>query len=134
MALFKKKEAPKAKEQSKPVEQLTEATQTTQPAASTTSANNVNATANQATTAPQQENAALASIAASQTQYNAQNQTANVALPNESSVEAERRDKIARPMIGYRYKIINTQGKKEEGTFDAESENDVRNFLLSQDL
>ena len=133
MALFKKKEAPKAKEQSKPVEQLTEATQTTQPAANTTSANNVNATANQATTAPQQENAALASIAASQTQYNAQNQTANVALPNESSVEAERRDKIARPMIGYRYKIINTQGKKEEGTFDAESENDVRNFLLSQD-
>ena len=36
-------------------------------------------------------------------------------------------------MKGYRYTIINGVGKKEVGTFDAESENDVRNFLLSQD-
>ena len=34
----------------------------------------------------------------------------------------------------YRYSIINNYGKKEKGTFDAESADDVRNFLLSQDF
>lgn len=129
MALFKKQEKPKAKDKKQPVEQLTE---TPQQQAQTT-----NAQANATASTPNGGNAALASIAASQTTYNAQAQaaaqSANVALPDESSVEAESRDKVKRPMIGYRYKIINTQGKKEEGTFDAESENDVRNFLLSQD-
>ncbi len=90
--------------------------------------------------AQQAQNPALASIANSQANYNntlpgSSNPQANqdVALPKEASVEAESREKVARPMIKYRYKIINTQGKKEDGTFDAESENDVRNFLLSQD-
>jgi len=97
------------------------------------------APAQQANVQPGQ-NPALASIATSQANYNnsvpAQgNPQANqgVALPEESSVETEHREKVARPMLKYRYKIINTQGKKEDGTFDAESENDVRNFLLSQD-
>ena len=46
----------------------------------------------------------------------------------------ENREKIDRPNKNYRYTIINNVGKKETGTFDAESENDVRNFLLSQDF
>lgn len=41
--------------------------------------------------------------------------------------------KIRKPKKRYRYTIINSIGKKENGTFDAEEENDVRNFLLSQD-
>ena len=56
-----------------------------------------------------------------------------VVLPEEASVLADRKGKVARPVKHYRYTIINTMGKKEQGTFDAENENDVRNFLLSQD-
>ena len=57
-----------------------------------------------------------------------QGQTAsNNAVPSESQ-ERERK-----PLIPYRYTIINGVGKKEQGSFDAESENDVRNFLLSQE-
>ncbi len=56
-----------------------------------------------------------------------------VALPEEAMVISEKRDKVARPVKNYRYTIINSMGKKEQGTFDAESENDVRNFLLAQD-
>ncbi len=41
--------------------------------------------------------------------------------------------KVVRPNKRFRYKIINGVGKKEDGFFDAESENDVRNFLLSQE-
>ena len=36
-------------------------------------------------------------------------------------------------MIKYRYIVINAQGKKENGTFEAESESEVRSFLESQD-
>lgn len=43
----------------------------------------------------------------------------------------EHRERIRRPINSYRYTIINNLGKKEQGTFDAESEDDVRNFLLS---
>lgn len=56
-----------------------------------------------------------------------------VTLPEEASVITEKRDKVKRPVKNYRYTIINGVGKKEQGTFDAENENDVRNFLLSQD-
>lgn len=56
-----------------------------------------------------------------------------VVLPEEAFVIAERKGKVAIPVKHYRYTIINTMGKKEQGVFDAESENDVRNFLLSQD-
>ncbi len=38
-----------------------------------------------------------------------------------------------RPLIKYRYVVINAMGKKENGTFEAESENEVRSFLVSQD-
>ena len=38
-----------------------------------------------------------------------------------------------RPLIKYRYVVINALGKKEKGTFEAESEAEVRSFLTSQD-
>ncbi len=149
MALFSKKEkkAPKTPAKNTEVEQLTDAPATGQPAqqAVAQQAQTQQPMQQQATAPAQQPNAApqgnvaVQSIAQSQALYNntmpgAQGSTqAEVTLPEESSVEAEKREKVSRPMIGYRYKIINTQGKKEEGTFDAESENDVRNFLLSQD-
>ncbi len=38
-----------------------------------------------------------------------------------------------RPLIKYRYVVINAMGKKEKGTFEAESETEVRSFLTSQD-
>lgn len=41
--------------------------------------------------------------------------------------------RVQRPNNHYRYTILNAVGKKETGTFDAESADDVRNFLLSQD-
>ena len=66
------------------------------------------------------------------------NNTGQVADANNVSVQQnnvdENREKIDRPNKNYRYTIINNVGTKETGTFDAESENDVRNFLLSQDF
>ena len=43
----------------------------------------------------------------------------------------QHREKIRRPVFQYRYTIINGVGKKESGTFEAESEEDVRHFLQS---
>lgn len=37
-----------------------------------------------------------------------------------------------RPLIKYRYVVINAMNKKEKGTFEAENESEVRNFLISQ--
>lgn len=37
-----------------------------------------------------------------------------------------------RPLTKYRYVVINAMNKKEKGTFEAESESEVRNFLISQ--
>ena len=56
-----------------------------------------------------------------------------VALPAEASVLKDNTQKVERPNKRYRYTIINGLGKKENGTFEAESEDDVRNFLISQD-
>ena len=56
-----------------------------------------------------------------------------VALPEEAAVLAEKRDKVKKPLKRYTYTIINSLGKRETGNFDAETENDVRNFLLTQD-
>lgn len=56
-----------------------------------------------------------------------------ITLPDDPSVITDRKGKAVRPTTDFRYTIINTFGKKEQGTFEAESENDVRNFLLSQD-
>ena len=57
----------------------------------------------------------------------------NAELPEEASAITEKKAKVQRPVKRYRYKIINNMGKKEQGTFDAETENDVRNFLQSQE-
>ena len=57
----------------------------------------------------------------------------DVTLPDTPSVLTDKKGKAVRPTIDFRYTIINNLGKKEQGTFEAESENDVRNFLLSQD-
>lgn len=57
-----------------------------------------------------------------------------ITLPDTPSVLVDGKKKVARPVKAYRYTIINSNGKKENGSFDAESENDVRNFLLSQDF
>lgn len=54
-------------------------------------------------------------------------------MPEEASVLSEQKEKVRKPLKRYRYTIINSLGKKEQGTFDAEEENDVRNFLLGQD-
>lgn len=61
---------------------------------------------------------------------NSSNQLEGVSLPNK--VENEKK-KTQHPIKSFRYSIINGVGKKEKGIFDAESENDVRNFLLSLD-
>ena len=61
---------------------------------------------------------------------NSANQLEGVSLPNK--VESEKK-KTQHPIKSFRYTIINGVGKKEKGIFDAESENDVRNFLLSLD-
>ncbi len=47
------------------------------------------------------------------------------------TVETDKRGRVKKPIISYRYTVINGMGKKETGTFDAEGENDVRNFFLS---
>ena len=69
---------------------------------------------------------------------NPQQQAANGQQGTDESIDgmsafATSNEKIRKPLIPYRYTIINAYGKKETGTFDAESENDVRNFLLSQE-
>ena len=55
-----------------------------------------------------------------------------VALPDTPDALTDKSKRVKRPVKPYRYTVINDLGKKENGTFDAESENDVRNFLLAQ--
>ena len=55
-----------------------------------------------------------------------------VALPETPDALTEKSKRVKRPVKPYRYAVFNDLGKKENGTFDAESENDVRNFLLAQ--
>lgn len=50
-------------------------------------------------------------------------------MPNQDNDQAKQQ----RPIRRYHYVIINSLGKKEQGNFNAESADDVRNFLLSQD-
>ena len=52
---------------------------------------------------------------------------------SDMSSEDESNEKKDRPMKSFRYVVLNSFGKKESGTFDAEEENDVRAFLLSQE-
>ena len=56
----------------------------------------------------------------------------NAEMPQENQ-EGQDRSKIRRPNKRYKYTIVNAMGKKEKGNFDAESEDDVRSFLLAQD-
>ena len=51
----------------------------------------------------------------------------------ENNLSESNKEKTRAPNKRYKYTIINSLGKKEKGNFDAESEEDVRNFLLSQD-
>ncbi len=54
-------------------------------------------------------------------------------LPDDALNPVDPNQRIRKPLKRYRYIIVNSIGKKENGTFDAETENDVRNFLISQD-
>ena len=54
-------------------------------------------------------------------------------IENVEGIKKRDSDAPKRPMIKYRYIVINAQGKKENGTFEAESESEVRSFLESQD-
>ena len=47
--------------------------------------------------------------------------------------QVDSKTRVRQPLKSYKYTIINGVGKKEKGSFDAESEDDVRNFLLSQE-
>lgn len=51
----------------------------------------------------------------------------------DSGIHKREENAPERPLIKYRYVVINAMGKKENGTFEAESENEVRSFLASQD-
>lgn len=51
----------------------------------------------------------------------------------DSSIDKRNERAPEKPLIKYRYVVINAMGKKENGTFEAESENEVRSFLSSQD-
>ena len=81
-------------------------------------------------TAPVAE--AATSQAATQQAQTAETASGDAKLSDMTS-EAESNEKKIRPMKSYRYVVMNSFGKKETGTFDAEEENDVRGFLLSQD-
>ena len=95
--------------------------------------------------AAQQQQQAPANATAAVTQQQAQQQAnqqpnantnaqatdaGQVATPQTPGSSKER---IRKPLKPYKYTIINGVGKKEHGSFDAESEEDVRNFLLSQE-
>lgn len=64
---------------------------------------------------------------------NSLNQQTNTPNPVEAVPTTDKHGRVQRPVFHYTYTIINGVGKKEKGNFDAESADDVRNFLLSQD-
>ncbi len=72
-------------------------------------------------------------------QANSQGISANQQVANDNNLinsmtsSADINKRIERPIKRFHYVIINGVGKKENGNFDAESADDVRNFLLSQD-
>ena len=87
-----------------------------------------------------QTNASVAVAQPEQSQAVAAQQQAAAGATTEGDVKLsdmatqdEAQAKKERPMKSYRYTVLNTFGKKEVGTFDAEEEQDVRNYLLSQD-
>ena len=72
-------------------------------------------------------------------QANSQGISANQQVANDNNLinsmtsSADINKRVERPIKRFHYVIINGVGKKENGNFDAESADDVRNFLLSQD-
>lgn len=68
-------------------------------------------------------------VQSSQSPQNGQEETKLSDMPSQEETNAKK----ARPLKSYRYTILNSFGKKETGTFDAETEDDVRGFLLSQE-
>ena len=87
-----------------------------------------------------QTNASVAVAQPEQSQAVAAQQEAAAGATTEGDVKLsdmasqdEAQAKKERPMKSYRYTILNSFGKKEVGTFDAEEEQDVRNYLLAQD-
>ena len=62
-----------------------------------------------------------------------QNTNATASGMADENVNDPNKERKRVPNKRYKYTIINAMGKKEKGNFDAESEDDVRNFLLSQD-
>ena len=53
-------------------------------------------------------------------------------IPANGNFSGIKKSKEIRPLYSFRYTIINSQGKKIKGTFDAESESDVRAFLNNE--
>lgn len=62
-----------------------------------------------------------------------QNPNATASGMADENVNDPNKERKRVPNKRYKYTIINAMGKKEKGNFDAESEDDVRNFLLGQD-
>ena len=100
----------------------------------TTAPTNANGVAPTGMPAPNTEQKAKKSLFSFKKKKKAEEQ---VASPDNLSADTgiKKREEGApeRPLIKYRYVVINAMGKKENGTFEAENENEVRNFLLSQD-
>lgn len=58
-------------------------------------------------------------------------QQQGVQLPSTAAITRDPNQRVRAVTINYRYTIINDAGKKESGSFSAESENDLRGFLAS---
>lgn len=96
--------------------------------------NNI-ANQNQGSTVEQNASVQQNNTAVANQSVNNVNQTNGTAPNNqiENVPVTDKHGRVQRPIFHYHYVIINGVGKKEQGNFDAESADDVRNFLLSQD-
>lgn len=66
-------------------------------------------------------------------QNNQSNVVDSLSLTSQDNLVNEKASRVIRPKKSYRFTIINGVGKKENGTFEAETAEEVRNFLVSQD-
>lgn len=51
---------------------------------------------------------------------------------NFNGITSEKKSKPTKPLISYRYTVLNSNKKKVTGVFEAESENDVKGFLTTE--
>ncbi len=51
---------------------------------------------------------------------------------NFNGITSEKKSKPIKPLISYRYTVLNSNKKKVTGVFEAESENDVKGFLTTE--